>query len=191
MKNTLLILLTLIIFFTGCKKEEATIEHFDSTSSNNQIVGSSADSSLLLINQKESMGKKENSKISKKEETPSQIISREYAFLRPILESKEDTFSGLAILIDTLNYIPFFGIFLYILLSILGLTMKYIDSNGIRSIVLLQTLSLFFLAISRTFSFKSEILWGYWFAIVLVSVLTILDIYILTKEFKNKVKDSA
>jgi len=105
--------------------------------------------------------------------------------------SKKDTFSGLAMLIDCASYIVFFSIFLYVLLSILSLTIKYLASNGTKIIALLDVLSLFFLAISRPVGLFDNRLWGFWIAIILLSTLTILDIYILTSYYQNQRKDCA
>jgi hypothetical protein len=44
--------------------------------------------------------------------TPSQEISYKYKFLRPFLVSKEKTFSGFAILIDSIFLIPYFAVFI-------------------------------------------------------------------------------
>ncbi len=185
--------LLLPFFYTGCKEEKETIQQteIDSTISNIETIDSSVDSSKLSNEPKETIDKTDNSRKDDKEEMPSQIISREYPFLRLILVSKKDTFSGLAMLIDTGKYVTAFSIFLYVLLSILGLIVKYIDRNAIKPIVIIETLSLLCLIISRPISYNCEILWGFWIAVVLVSISTIFDIYVFTKVLENKSKGFA
>lgn len=185
--------LCLPFFYTGCKKAEAPADEsvqIDTTSINPELANTERIDSIAINRQQKSIGEEE-SKPEEKEKTLSETLSKEYTFLQPILVSKENTFSGLAILIDSGSYIIFFSVFIYFLLSILSLTIKYLDSNGIKTIVLLEVLSLFFLVISRPIGIFDDKLWGLWVAIILFSALTILDIYILTKYHQNKGKDSA
>jgi hypothetical protein len=184
--------LCLPFFYTGCKKADAPATEavqVDSTSLNLEKVDTVAINKVASQPQK-SIDKAE-SKTEENEETLSETLSQEYTFLQPILVSKKNTFSGLAILIDCGSDIVFFGMFIYVLLSILSLTIKYLDSNGIKTIVLLEVLSLFFLVISRPFGLFYNNLWGLWVAIILFSTVTILDIYILTKYHLTKRKDCA
>ena len=185
--------LCLPFFYTGCKKAEAPADEsvqIDTTSINPELANTERIDSIAINRQQKSIGEEE-SKPEEKEKTLSETLSKEYTFLQPILVSKENTFSGLAILIDSGSYIIFFSVFIYFLLSILSLTIKYLDSNGIKTIVLLEVLSLFFLVILRPIGIFDDKLWGLWVAIILFSALTILDIYILTKYHQNKGKDSA
>ena len=185
--------LCLPFFYTGCKKAEAPADEsvqIDTTSINPELANTERIDSIAINRQQKSIGEEE-SKPEEKEKTLSETLSKEYTFLQPILVSKENTFSGLAILIDSGSYIIFFSVFIYFLLSILSLTIKYLDSNGIKTIVLLEVLSLFFLVISRPIGIFHDKLWGLWVAIILFSALTIFDIYILTKYHQNKGKYSA
>ena len=185
--------LCLPFFYTGCKKAEAPADEsvqIDTTSINPELANTERIDSIAINRQQKSIGEEE-SKPEEKEKTLSETLSKEYTFLQPILVSKENTFSGLAILIDSGSYIIFFSVFIYFLLSILSLTIKYLDSNGIKTIVLLEVLSLFFLVILRPIGIFDDKLWGLWVAIILFSALTIFDIYILTKYHQNKGKDSA
>ena len=179
--------------YTGCEKKvdgppvEVTQQiEVDSTSANREKVDT-----VNITNKPQESVDNVESKTEKKEETLSETLSQEFTFLQPILVSKKDTFSGLAMLIDCASYIVFFSIFLYVLLSILSLTIKYLASNGTKIIALLDVLSLFFLAISRPVGLFDNRLWGFWVAIILLSTLTILDIYILTKYYQNQRKDYA
>ena len=185
--------LCLPFFYTGCKKADAAVEEavqIDTTSIDHESVNTVKIDSIAINTQHDSIVE-EKSKVEKKEETYSQTLSRENTILQPILVSKENTFSGLAILIDSGSYILFFSVFLYFLLSILSLTIKYLDSNTIKTIVLLDVLALLFLIISEPMGIFYDRLWGLWVAIILFSTVTILDIYILTKYHQNKRKDCA
>ena len=184
--------------YTGCEKKvdgppvKVTQQiEVDTTSANLEKVDTvSITNKATNKHQKKSVDNVE-SKTELKEKTLSETLSQDYSFLQPILVSKEDTFSGLAMLIDCGSYIVFFSIFLYVLLSILSLTIKYFESSGTKTIALLDVLSLFFLAISRPVGLFDNKLWGLWVAIILFSTVTILDIYILTKYYQNKRKDCA
>jgi hypothetical protein len=105
--------------------------------------------------------------------------------LQPILIPDGNTFSGLAMLIDCAGYIIFFSIFLYVLLSILSLLIKYLESERTKIIILLDVLALFFLMISKPFELLNEMLWGYWVSIILFSALTNIDLYILIKYYQD------
>lgn len=183
--------LCLPFFYTGCKKEapaEETVQ-IDTTSIYPELANTVRIDSIAINKQQKSIVEEE-SKIEEKEKTLSETLSKEYTFLQPILVSKENTFSGLAMIIDLGSYVVVFSVFIYFLLSILSLTIKYLDSNAIKTIVLLDALALLFLIISEPIGFFNDRLWGLWLAIILVTTLTILDIYILTKYHKNKTKGS-
>lgn len=184
--------LCLPFFYTGCEKAEVSAEEtvqIDTTSINTDLANAVKIDSISINNyQKSIVG--EESKIEEKKKTLSETLSQEYTFLQPILVSKENTFSGLAMIIDSGSYIAVFSIFLYFLLSILSLIIKYLDFNAIKTIVLTDTLALLFLIISEPIGIFSHSLWGLWIAIILFSTLTILDIYILTKFHPNHRKKS-
>lgn len=189
--------LCLPFFYTGCEKKVDAVAvevgqqiEVDSTSANFEKVDT-VSITTKTTNRPQKSGENIESKIEEKEETLSETLSKDYNFLQPILVSKKDTFSGLAMLIDSGSNVVFFSIFLYVLLSILSLTIKYLESNAIKTIALLDVLSLFFLAISKPISLFDNKLWGLWIAIILFSAITILDIYILTKYYQNKRKDCA
>jgi hypothetical protein len=185
--------LCLPFFYTGCKKAEAPAEEIvqiDTTSINPELANTVRIDSIAINKQQKSIVEEE-SKSEEKEKTLSETLSKEYTFLQPILVSKENTFSGLAMIIDSGSYVPVFSIFIYFLLSILSLTIKYLDSIAIKSIVLLDALALLFLIISEPIGIFNDRLWGLWVAIILFSTVTILDIYILTKYHPNKRKDCA
>lgn len=186
--------LCLPFFYIGCEKKEVVpavaVEEIqqikvDSTFDNHEKVDEESITSKAT-NKTQNSVDNVVSEIENNEKTLSEILSQEYTFLQPILVSKKNTFSGLAMLIDCGSYIVFFSIFLFFIFSILSLTIKYLESNATKIIVLLNVLSLFFLVISRPFGLFDNKLWGFWITIISFSSVTILDIYILTKHYQNK-----
>lgn len=121
---------------------------------------------------------------SKESENISQEISKQYPLLKPILVPKEDTFTGLAILIDTSFYIPLFATFLSFLLLLIGLAAKFIDSKAQGTILLLDLVSLLFLFIAEPNLWVTKNLWGYWGAIGFIICLSVYDFYIIRSKRK-------
>lgn len=121
--------------------------------------------------------------------TPSQEISYKYKFLRPFLVSKEKTFSGFAILIDSIIIIPYFAVFISFLFLIISLAVKFIDRNANKVIVLLDFLALISLFFSEPYSLISEKLWGFWIALIFVLILTVYDI--VSRRYDKHLKDNS
>jgi len=186
---TTFLCLCLPFFYNSCgKKADAAAEEavaIDTTSISIEKEKTISIDSIAIPKQQELIVEEEP-KIEKKDEKASEIISREHTFFKPILVSKENTFSGLAILIDSGTYVLFFSLFLYAILSLLSLTIKYLDSNAIKTIALIDILALFFLSISQPMDIFYDRLWGFCVAVIFVSLLTILDIYIVAKFWKDK-----
>lgn len=183
--------LCLPFFYTGCKKAEAAVEEtvqIDTTSVSPELANSVIIDSIA-INKEHKSNVEEESKPEEIEKTLSETLSKEYAFLQPVLVSKDNTFSGLAMIIDSGRYVVVFSVFVYLLLSILSLIVKYLDSKAIKTIVLLDTIALLFLIISEPIGINNERLWGFWVAIILFSAVTILDIYNMIKHHQNTRKD--
>ncbi len=121
------------------------------------------------------------SKTEKESKTPSQKISNQLGFLRPILVPKQDTYTGVATVIDGIPFIPYFSIFISFLFLIISLVVKFIDSNARKTIVLLDILALISLFVSQPYSFDSEKLWGFWVAMTFVFALSVYDIYVIRR----------
>jgi hypothetical protein len=62
---------------------------------------------------------------------------------------------------------------------------KFIETGALKTIILLDILALGFLIISESMSWDCEKLWGFWLCVVLASLLTIYDIYIIILKRKN------
>jgi|GEM_PF-2284345 hypothetical protein len=113
-------------------------------------------------------------------------ISKKYTFLQPILVSNNNnTFSGIATVIDGLYRTPFFATFLSFLFLLLGLLLKFIEPQATKAISLMNIIAFAALTISVPMALYSERLWGYYVALIVVGILMILDLYILRKIRKD------
>lgn len=115
----------------------------------------------------------------KESKTTSQLISNKLPWLSPLLIPQPDTYTGLAAIVDTIPFAVFFGAFASFLFLILSLAIKYFYKEAIRIVILHDILGLIFLAISRSYSWDSQKLWGFWVCLSFVFALTIYDFYIL------------
>jgi hypothetical protein len=112
-------------------------------------------------------------------------------FLKPVLNPDKECYSGLGLMIAQSPLILMTATFTCFLLLIISLTIKYIDHNAKRAIVLLEILALISLLIARPYSFQFERLWGLWVAVFFVSLLTIYDFYIARVSYLNDKKGSS
>ncbi len=121
-----------------------------------------------------------------KNSTLSEKIVKQLPILKPLLVPKEKTFSGIASVIDTAMYLPFYSVFLSFLLLVLSLVVKYMDAQARTTIAMLNTLALISLYVSTHFSGYSEDLWGFWVAFSFVLLLTAFDIFVAVKNKREK-----
>jgi hypothetical protein len=175
-------------FYTGCGKEEVeaemsvqdtikTVQPLESdTVLQDSLVINSIDTSVASKSvQTDTASRSE----PKKEASPSERISNKIPFLKPILTPSPDIFSGIATVIDTIPFVIYFATFLSFIFLIVGFVVKYIDKKASKTIVLLDTLALVSLIISRSSSWNCSKLWGLWICVTLISILTIFDFYIV------------
>jgi hypothetical protein len=113
--------------------------------------------------------------------SPSQDLAQKCEFLQPLLIPREDTFTGIATIIDALIFVPLFGTFISFLLLLIGLIAKFIDVKARRVMALLNLVALItlFISIPSPYYFSSNKLWGFWFTLVFVFALVIYDFYII------------
>lgn len=111
----------------------------------------------------------------------SEIISDRLPFLKPVLVSKENIYSGIAIIIDLVEVIPYLIILVSFLLLVLSFIVKFIDKSALKSIVMLNFIALISLFFSRPASLFYETLWGFWIAYTFVFTLTVYDFYIMIR----------
>jgi hypothetical protein len=163
------------------QKEIEKTDSLNKTSIGSTIEKDSAEFDRLTENTSILRTDTTTSKTEKDSETLSLKISNKFEFLRPILVPKEDTYTGIAVVMDGIPLIPFLGIFISFLLLIISLIVKYMDHNARKTIVLLDILVIISLYISEPYSFDSKKLWGYWVAMTLVCVLSLYDLYIFRR----------
>lgn len=183
--------LCLPFFYAGCKEKVAEVTEEEIQTDTTYVKEENKDTLVIDsidINKSEKSIIEQNSQLEEKEKKSSEILSNEYTFLSPILVSKENTFSGLAMIIDTTDYIVIFSLFIFFILSILSLITKYLDTTAIKTIVLIDLIALLFLIISRPADLFYHRLWGFWLTIILFAVVTLIDLFILTKNHAKKSK---
>lgn len=178
-------------FYAGCKEKVAEVTEEKIQTETTNVKEENKDTLVIDsidINKPELSIIKQDSQLEEKEKKRSEILSNEYTFLSPILVSKENTFSGLAMIIDITDYIVIFSLFIYFILSMLSLITKYLENTAFKTIVLIDLFALLFLIISRPADLFYHRLWGFWLTIILFSVVTLIDVFILTKNHTKKSK---
>ncbi|MFZ1705313.1 MAG: hypothetical protein WAT79_13275 [Saprospiraceae bacterium] len=130
------------------------------------------------VNIQESQKVKNHDKLSEK-------LSFDYPFLKPILNPKPNYYSGIGLLLDSYLFLIYGSLFLSFLLLLLSLCIKYFEKISLKTIVLLDTLSLITFYCSYPFTIGPvEKLWGYWFCFVLILIMTIYDFLMLKNSKK-------
>lgn len=110
--------------------------------------------------------------------TVSAKIVKKLPFLRMLLVPKPDTYSGIAIIINSGFMIEIFGIFVAFLLLAMGLVFKFMEPNARKVTLLTSILGLVFFAIAKPMSFDSKTLWGYWVCLSVIVLLIVFDCYV-------------
>lgn len=149
-------------------------EKIDSTASN-QIVDSVINTNDSDPDQTDTLNNPLD--IDESDGSWSNIIVAKYTFLKPLLIPEKYTYSGMAIVIDSIPYVPFISSLFSLLFLILSLSVKYIERTAIKSILLVESLALVFLLISMPHSWNVERLWGYWIAFSLTGILVLFDFF--------------
>jgi hypothetical protein len=92
---------------------------------------------------------------------------------------KEDTYTGIASVINLIVVTEYIAIYISFLLLLICFTIKFIDKEARKTIVLLDVLATVLLFISRAENLTSHILYGYWLAFSFAVVLTAYDFYVM------------
>ncbi len=172
-------------FYTGCEKEvenenKSEIISIDTLGASDRIdykyAITDTIASVLTDKVKQNETSTDTSSRSNNENSTSHILVDKYPILGIILIPSSDSYSGLATVIDTIQYFPFFSTFLSFLFLILSLAVKYMDSSSKRVIIMLNICALVTLFVSKYLSYNCENLWGYWTCLVMIGILTIYDI---------------
>ncbi len=173
-------------FYTGCmeKKDEAGGEAIiDSTAAVvEEPLKTEIDSSSTATDTTVAVVQKDT--IDTKERTLSSELSLKYSLLRPFLESKECTFSGLAMAVNVIPFLGTIAFFVAFLLFVMGLIIKYFDSKAIISVFIIDSTALAFLLVANPASFNWERLWGAWVCYVLAILLVFYDLFFILKKTK-------
>jgi hypothetical protein len=106
-------------------------------------------------------------------------IANRVPFLAPVLVPKEDTYTGIASVINLIVVTEYIAIYISFLLLLICFTIKFIDKEARKTIVLLDVLATVLLFISRAENLTSHILYGYWLAFSFAVVLTVYDFYVM------------
>ena len=172
-------------------KDSAFIQPVDTIIQNNILQTDTSYTQTLISQPDSSTFKKET-----ESKSYSETISTKFEFLRPLLIPKEDTYTGLATVIDSIQLIYFFSTFICFLFLLISLVVKFIDLNAIKTILLLETFALIFLYIAPGIysvvitggtieTFWGLRIWGYWVALTFILALTIYDFYIIRLSFRS------
>ena len=159
-------------------KDSALIKPVDTIIQNNTLQTDTSYTQTLISQPDSSTFKKET-----ESKSYSQTISTKFEFLRPLLNPTEDTYTGLATVIDSIQLIYFFSTFICFLFLLISLVVKFIDLKAIKTILLLETFALIFLFIAETYWGLK--IWGYWVALTFILALTIYDFYIIRLSFRS------
>jgi hypothetical protein len=193
-------------FYTGCgeKAEEATSDEVviqDSTysdttlnhelftdsisltfsdSSKQQNVSESDSSSVMTTESKQDTAK---AKAKKDTDELSQRICNKFGFLQFILIPEPYTYTGLALVIDIIPFLPYLSIFLCFLFLIISLVVKFMEPNASKSIVLFELLALIFIFIAEPYYSwgMGDKLWGIWLTTLFLIILSVYDIYLFRR----------
>ncbi|MBX9851630.1 MAG: hypothetical protein K2X86_07700 [Cytophagaceae bacterium] len=176
----------LLFFYTGCEKKAEVAENSDTASVKNDTIIYLTDTTKLdsihndlIDNSTTNFAVDSTSQSSNGDEDDISLeISRKNPLLALVLVSRPHTYSGIALVINCISYITYYSILLSFLFLIISLIAKYIEPNTRKIILLLDSIALVCLIISRP-SIWCDFLFGYWVAIGFIFTLTICDLYIL------------
>jgi hypothetical protein len=113
-------------------------------------------------------------------------ITKKYHFTKPFLVPDKDTYSGLAIVVDTSANVPFFAIFNAVLFLVISLVMKYMNAQSPKMTFFHLLLAFIFLSMARPISFDCKVLWGYWICLALLGLTAMFDFWVLISIRKRR-----
>jgi hypothetical protein len=116
---------------------------------------------------------------SNKEEQLTDEIVADYPSLSLLLMPSKDTYSGFGTVINGIPFIVFFALSISMLLLIVGLLIKFIEPQALKTTVIIDAMILLGIWVSRSPSWNSERLWGFWVCLCLTGMLLVYDIYVL------------
>ncbi|MCE2964150.1 MAG: hypothetical protein LW842_13355 [Sphingobacteriales bacterium] len=178
-------------FYTGCKEtlkaEEITSDN-SAVDSTNVIDTSFLESTPIESSKLDSVNsnsqKQDN---SDNEETLSSQLAGRVRILKMLLEPKEDRYTGLGSVVNTLPYIFYFSIFNAFILICSSLLIKLFKPIINFQLIFIEILGFLFLFISKFWDWYNETLYGYWIAIVFTLFIILFD-FVLISQRRNKSK---
>jgi hypothetical protein len=124
----------------------------------------------------------------KSDDLLSNTLSERYPWLKPVLIPKEDTSTGLAVVLDSGPFIPLFAPFVFLLILLLGLLTKYLNNKALNIHLVMDLTALVALVLAKPMAFHAERLWGFWVAVGFTGVMTLLDLWLLLNIRRNQVR---
>lgn len=196
-------------FYTGCGPSKAELEAKEKWQSDSIASIANTITDTIIENKKDNLNQDSIAKIDDDAEkrmseelsssnsdndsentTVSAKISRQMPFLKPILVSNDDTYSGLALVIDSSSLIGYMSVSVSLLLLIISVLAKLIDQQSIKIITLLDFSSFVLLIVSQPISFQFERLWGFYVTLIFSLILVFYDLYILKLKSKEEKIDN-
>lgn len=176
--------------FDGCgNTNEKTKTSLDTIDTTFIECNDTANLDSIPVSSNDTFTSNETSQNSNKEKSLSEIISNKIPFAKLFLIPSEGNRSGLAIVIDTMQYIKYFGIFLSFLFLVFGISIKYLEAKAIKTILLIDILALIAISIYEPppiILMNYEKRWGFWFYLIVISLITIYDLLIVKYHQRQK-----
>ncbi len=122
---------------------------------------------------------------SKKDEYFATEIVGNYPILKPIIEPKHNTFTGLGTILNTIPYYFQFSISFGMLMLILGFFSKIVEQKITYTHLIIDILAIIFIKNAIPIFFDFEYLWGYWFCLTLIILMLMWDSWVLYKMKKS------
>ncbi|MBL7917759.1 MAG: hypothetical protein JNM96_05135 [Bacteroidia bacterium] len=165
-------------FYTSCDKSksseiEEVVMEMDTTSKFEDSNSDGVEINKFLSPAKDSTKTSSNASLLEDDS-----LFNRLPFLRPMLNPKENNYSGLGIMITHISITVATCVFICFLLLLISLIIKCIDANAKKAIVLIDVFALIALLVARPFASYYERLWGFWVCITFIFLLTVYDIYI-------------
>ena len=179
-------------FYDSCTNEKKPEEAFIDTSVVVVPVGTTLDSMSQKNNSVDStkitsIDTTATEPTNQKDELLSETIIKKYPILEPILIPDSGTHTGLATIVNSIQFVPLFAPTITFLLLLISLFAKRIDENGMKIFLILEVFATAFLMIARPPFFSYDLLWGYWLSLFCISALTIIDAYIAYKQKREEI----
>lgn len=182
-----IVILTFLLpfFYTGCGRAEdnqgvsIATDSLATDSVATEVFENQPDSSNTISN--DTLINKDITNISSKDTLSDKSLSirlaYKYPFLKIILTPKDEEVSGLGVIINYCEYIPFLLMLVLSFTIIISLISKIIEKQALKLFIFIDSLSFILLIFSASPAWNNERLWGYWVCLTSIMLLVIHDIY--------------